>query len=146
MAGKLKKSSSKVKHGGSKKAKRSREVPPNPLDILFNNPGYSHIAQKTFLCLDHQSWLSSRLVCHSWKAHMDPLNFWIKKCDQFGCFKSQGEKHSHASVAKILEKGSEQEEEFRKLLMNQLAEKCWKNRANIRLRKLYTLISQKFNS
>ena len=129
--------------GGRRSKKKSS---PNPLDNLFNNPGYSHIAQKTFLCLDHQSWLSSRLVCHSWKAHMDPLNFWIKKCDQFGCFKSQGERHSHASVAKILEKGSEQEEEFRKLLMNQFAEKCWKNRANIRLRKLYTLISQKFNS
>ena len=129
--------------GGRRSKKKSS---PNPLDNLFNNPGYSHIAQKTFLCLDHQSWLSSRLVCQSWKAHMDPLNFWIKKCDQFGCFKNQKEKHCHLSVAKVLEKGSDEEDNFRKLLMNQFAEKCWKNRANIRLRKLHTLITQKFNN
>ena len=143
MAGKLKKSSSK--HRGSKKTKK--EVPPNPLDILFNNPGYSHIAQKTFLCLDHQSWLSSRLVCHSWKAHMDPLNFWIRKCDQVGCFKRQRDiRDAYVIVAKAFEKGSEQEQAVRKLLMNKFAEKCWKTRATFRLRKLHTLISQKFNS
>ena len=56
------------------------EVSEKPIGILFHNPGYSHIAQKILWHLDHNSQLSSRLVCHSWKTHIDKPHFWIKKC------------------------------------------------------------------
>ena len=50
------------------------------IDLLFNNPGYSHIAEKILWYLDHNSQLRCKLVCRSWKALIDKPQFWIKKC------------------------------------------------------------------
>ena len=58
------------------------------MDTLMTNPGYSQIARKILLTLDHQSQLRCRLVCHAWKEQIDRPFFWILKCDQKGQAKS----------------------------------------------------------
>ena len=58
------------------------------VDTLMTNPGYSQIARKILLTLDHQSQLRCRLVCQSWKKQIDRPIFWILKCDQKGQAKS----------------------------------------------------------
>ena len=58
------------------------------MDMLMTNPGYSQIARKILLTLDHKSQLRCRLVCHAWKEQIDRPFFWILKCDQKGQAKS----------------------------------------------------------
>ena len=43
------------------------------MDIFFENPGLSHIGREIFRSLDFKSQASFRLVCKSWKNHVDNL-------------------------------------------------------------------------
>ena len=54
-------------------------------EALFENPGFSHIAENIFLFLDHESLLSCQKVCKSWAINLDSI-FWFKKCAQKGLF------------------------------------------------------------
>ena len=48
---------------------------------LIGNPGFSQINQHILTYLDHNSQMSFRLVCQSWKTQMEEPHFWIKKLD-----------------------------------------------------------------
>ena len=61
----------------------SAEISTNINDIM-NNPGFSNISQKIFWILNHNTQLSSRFVCKSWKKHIDSPYFWIKKLNLKG--------------------------------------------------------------
>ena len=95
------------------------EVAQKPIGTLFHNPGYSHIAQKIFWYLDHNNQLSCRLVCHSWKAHIDRPHFWIKKCYSYG--RSQYLRDSWIKIANELMM-SDVEKYLQKILMCKYAE------------------------
>ena len=95
------------------------EVSEKPIGILFHNPGYSHIAQKILWHLDHNSQLSSRLVCHSWKTHIDKPHFWIKKCYPSG--RSQYLRDAWIKIANEMMM-SDVEKYLQKILMHKYAE------------------------
>ena len=61
----------------------SAELSTNINDIM-NNPGFSNISKKIFWILNHNTQLSSRFVCKSWKKHIDSPYFWIKKLNLKG--------------------------------------------------------------
>ena len=61
----------------------SAEFSTNINDIM-NNPGFSNISKKIFWILNHNTQLSSRFVCKSWKNHIDSPYFWIKKLNLKG--------------------------------------------------------------
>ena len=53
------------------------------MEALFENPGFSHIAENIFMFLDHDSLMSCQNVCKSWAINLDSI-FWLKKCAQKG--------------------------------------------------------------
>ena len=58
------------------------------MDTLINNPGFNNITKKIFLLLDHETLLTCRLVCKSFKTKVEDPYCWIKICSQLGQPKS----------------------------------------------------------
>ena len=57
---------------------------PEGANVVIGNPGFSCINQIILSFLDHESQMSFRQVCQSWKAQVDQPQFWIKKLDLKG--------------------------------------------------------------
>ena len=58
------------------------------MESLINNPGFDNITKKIFLLLDHETLLTCRLVCKSFKTKVEDPYCWIKRCSQLGQPKS----------------------------------------------------------
>ena len=54
------------------------------MDFLINNYGYHHITKKIFLLLDHETSITCRSICHSWKTIVDDPYYWINRCKSEG--------------------------------------------------------------
>ena len=54
------------------------------LNTLITNPAFYHISQNILWNLDHETHLTFRSVCQSWRAQVDDPVFWIKKCTRRG--------------------------------------------------------------
>ena len=60
------------------------------MDILINNPGLKHLAEKIFLNLEFKNLEMCARVNESWRSILkDPL-FWIHKYRQTETFKNMG--------------------------------------------------------
>ena len=81
----------------------SAELSTNINDIM-DNPGFSNISQKIFWILNHNTQLSSRLVCKSWKKHIDSPYLWIKKLNLKGQTKEF--KNAWIDLLRRIEEGS----------------------------------------
>ena len=94
---------------------------------LIGHSGFSNINQIILSCLDHDSQMSFRHVCQSWKAQMDHPQFWIKKLDLKGCQPKELQKEWIDFVGRI-QKGSKLEKEVTECLMKLYGEhKEWIN-------------------
>ena len=114
MAGKRKRPNTEEHFGGkrNKRAKNDKTKLTDNLTTVFDNPGFSHVAQKIFSNLDHNEQLKCRLVCKSWKTHLDldqPF-FWIKKLNKKG--QSKKLRNSWNTLLQRIEKGSLLEKEL----------------------------------
>ena len=81
---------------------------------VIGNPGFSSINQIILSYLDHQSQMSFRSVCQSWKEQVDQPYFWIKKLE------SRQPKNLHNAWINLIgriEKGSKLEKEVTECLM-----------------------------
>ena len=110
MAGKRKISKSEEHFG--RKSKRTKVDKTNRADVVttvFDNPGFSHVAQEIFSNLEHNEQLKCRLVCKSWKTHLDQPVFWIKKLNNLG--QSKKLFNSWTALLPRIEKGSFLEQE-----------------------------------
>ena len=83
--------------------------------ILIGNPGFSNINQSILSYLDHQSQMSFRSVCQSWKEQVDQPYFWIEKLDSKG--QSKNLRNSWIDLVGRIQKGSDLEKEVMECFM-----------------------------
>ena len=74
------------------------------INTLIENPGFSNITQSILGCLDHNSQMTFRGVCQSWKAHVEQPYFWIKKLDTKG--QSKDLQNAWMDLVQRIQKGS----------------------------------------
>ena len=59
------------------------------MEFLIVNPGFQHIAESVFLCLNVKILLICSLVCKSFRKTLKNPKFWLKKCIQNGLLKAK---------------------------------------------------------
>ena len=107
------------KFSSPKKAKlEAKKETLNIINKLFKSEGFKDITEKILKYLDHNSQLSCRLVCHSWKDRIDPF-FWIKKFDEKKISKEN--RNIWVEIANNIQRGSQTEKNLVKYMMHSYA-------------------------
>ena len=97
-------------------------------NCLIGNPGFSDINQTILSYLDHQSQITFRQVCQSWKEQVDQPLFWIKKLDLKSNPKGLG--NVWIGLVGRIQKGSDLEREVTECLMKWYRKhQSWANEA-----------------
>ena len=108
--------SNKNQRKKSKMSKLDEEIQMRTTNSLIGHSGFSDINQIILFCLDHDSQMSFRQVCQSWKAQLDHPQFWMKKLDLKGCQSKELQKEWIDFVGRV-QKGSKLEKEVTECLM-----------------------------
>ena len=77
MDGKTKQKLGKSMKNSSGNKKKKLKVP--TLNPMFFLPGFPHIAEQIFACMEEKSLKNSRKVSKSWLNYIDNQNFLLKK-------------------------------------------------------------------
>ena len=58
---------------------RNKNAKFDSVNSIIGNPGFPGINQKILFSLDHESQMTHRQVCQSWREQVDQPMYWIKK-------------------------------------------------------------------